>query len=75
MIIEDVIAVDTGMGRQYRKALNDRYEASPAFRQLLHAMDLFWALSALLVGAGTTAAVLNDRVPQEVAYGVGMRSL
>jgi len=75
MIIEDVIAVDTGLGRSYRRALSDRYEASPLFRQMLHRLNLFWAIPALLVGAGVTAAVLKERVPEEVAYGIGKRQI
>ena len=72
MIIEDVIAVDTGAGRTYRKALGDRYEASPMFRHMLHQLNLFWAIPALLIGAGVTAVVVTDKVPQEVSYGIGM---
>lgn len=47
MIVEDVMAVDTGVGRAYRKAINDRYEASPMFRNMLHQLNLFWAIPAL----------------------------
>jgi len=75
MIIEDVIAVDTGLGRSYRRALSDRYEASPLFRQMLHRLNIFWAIPALLVGAGVTAAVLTERVPEEVAYGIAKRQI
>ncbi|KAL6720634.1 hypothetical protein ACLMJK_002559 [Lecanora helva] len=71
MIIEDVIAVDTGAGRPYRKALGERYEASPMFRQMLHQLNLFWAIPALLVGAGVTAVVVTPNVPQTVSYGIG----
>ena len=71
MIIEDVMAVDTGVGRAYRKALSERYEASPHFRQMLHQLNLFWAIPALLVGAGVTAVVTTDKVPQTVSYGIG----
>lgn len=74
MIIEDVMAVDTGVGRAYRKAINDRYEASPMFRNMLHQLNLFWAIPALCVGAGVTAAVVDYRVPQTLAYGLGMNS-
>jgi hypothetical protein len=72
MVIEDVIAVDTGAGRAYRKAINDRYEASPMFRKMLWQLNLFWAIPALAVGVGVTAAVADNRVPQTVAYGIGM---
>lgn len=72
MVIEDVIAVGTGSGRAYREAINARYEASPLFRQMLFRLNLFWALPAILVGAGVTAVVLSPQVPQTVAYGIGM---
>ena len=75
MIVEDVIAVDTGLGRTYRKALSDRYEASPVFRQMLQQLNMFWAISALLVGAGTSALVLTESIPQEISYGIGMHCL
>ena len=71
MVIEDVIAVETGAGRAYRKAINDRYEASPMFRCMLWQLNVFWAVPALAVGAGATAAVVDNRVPQTVAYGIG----
>ncbi|KAK4694846.1 hypothetical protein P7C71_g2798, partial [Lecanoromycetidae sp. Uapishka_2] len=71
MIVEDVVSVDTGVGRRYRKAINDRYEASPMFRSMLHRLNLFWAIPALAVGAGCTAVVADDRVPQTIAYGIG----
>lgn len=72
MVIEDVIAVNTGAGRAYRRAINDRYEASPMFRRMLWQLNMFWAVPALAVGAGVTAVVADDRVPQTVAYGIGM---
>lgn len=71
MIIEDVLAVDTGVGRAYRKALSDRYEASPIFRTLLRQMDLFWGIPALLVGGVTTAVVFTESLPVTISYGVG----
>ena len=72
MVIEDVIAVDTGAGRAYRRAINDRYEASPMFRRMLWQLNTFWAVPALAVGAGVTAVVADNRVPQTIAYGIGM---
>jgi len=74
MAIEDIIAVHTSVGRACRKAINDRYEASPMFRQTMHQLKLFWAILALAVGAGATAAVADKRVPQTVVYGIGMSS-
>lgn len=57
MVIEDVIAVDTGAERPYRKALNDRCEASPMLRPMLHQLNLFWAVPAMAIGVGVTAVV------------------
>ena len=66
MIIEDVMAVDTGVGRVYLKAIDERYKAA-MFRSMLHQLNLFWAIPALFVGAGVTAAVVDNRVPQTIA--------
>ena len=71
MITEDVIAVDTGAGRKYRKAISDRYEASPMFRKMLKDLDLFWGLSAVVVGAACFVMVCDGNVQDEVAYGLG----
>lgn len=71
VIIEDVLAVDTGLGRRYRKALSERYEASPTFRKMLRDMDLFWGLSAVILGVACFVLVLDGDVQEEVAYGLG----
>ena len=71
MIIEDVLAVDTGLGRRYRKALSERYQASPVFRKMLRDMDLFWGVSAVVVGVACLVLVLDGNVQEEVAYGLG----
>ena len=71
-IIEDVIAVDTGSGRNYRDALNRRYEASLHFRRMLSKLNWFWGISALVVGSGTVVAVWVQQIPEYVAYGIGM---
>lgn len=70
-IVEDVIAVDTKCGREYREQLNKRYEASPMFRELLDRMGLFWGVSATVLGAGIVALVWVPEIPETVAYGVG----
>ena len=70
-IMEDVIAVDTGKGRKWREALNARYEASSNFRRMIRVLNWFWAIPALLIGGGTSAAVWIQEVPREVAYGIG----
>ena len=71
MITEDVIAVDTGVGRRYRGAMNDRYEASPIFRKMLRDLDLFWGVSAVVVGLICLAVVCDENMQEEVAYGLG----
>jgi len=63
--------VDTGLGRTYRRALDERYQASHHFRRLLGQMDLFWSIPALCVGTAVTVAALDKRVPQMVAFGIG----
>ena len=70
-ILEDVIAVDTGKGRAYREAINARYEASHRFRELLHRVDLFWSIPALLVGIGCTIVIALPEVPETIGYGIG----
>jgi hypothetical protein len=74
MTIEDIIAIDTSVGRACRRAINDRYEAGPMFRQKMHELNLFWAIPALAVSAGATAAVADKWVPQTVGYGISMSS-
>ncbi|KAL8834861.1 MAG: hypothetical protein Q9170_003561 [Blastenia crenularia] len=70
-IVEDVIAVDTGKGREYREAINARYEASPRFRRMLRQLTWFWAVPAVIVGGGVIAIVWIQDVTQTVAYGIG----
>lgn len=41
MIIEDLMAVDTGVGRAYWRAINERYEANSMFRNMLRQLNLF----------------------------------
>ena len=50
-IVEDIVAVDGDGGTAFRARLNQRYEASPYFRQMLHRLSLFWALPAIVVAA------------------------
>ena len=70
-ILEDVIAVDTGKGRDYRQALNDRWEASPHFRTLLKRVDLFWSIPALIVGFACTIVVAIPQIDETIGYGIG----
>lgn len=68
-IIEDIVAVDGGGGREYRAALKARYEASEKFRELIWRLTLFWGIGSILT-AGVTIAVVWT-VPEYVAYGFG----
>ena len=49
-IIADVMATGTGMGRGYRRTINERWKASPLFRRLLRQSNLFWGCSSTLGG-------------------------
>lgn len=69
VFIEDVVAVDGGAGKTYRKRLWGRYEASKHFRALIKGLNWFWGVGSILVGAGSLAVVWT--VPQEIAYGIG----
>lgn len=69
-ILEDVIAVDTGTGREYREALNARWEASPRFRRLLKKVDILWSVPALAVGFACTAVVAIPSINEVIGYGV-----
>lgn len=56
-IVEDVIAVDTGAERKYRKAIDDRWRASPTFVAMLWQMNLFWGIPASLLGVAIIVVV------------------
>ena len=68
-IIEDVVAVDGSGGTRFRKRLNDRYEASHYFRQMLHRLTLFWSAGA--AGAATLTTILVFTLERDAAYVVG----
>lgn len=68
-VIEDVIAVEGHAGQNYRKALNERYQASPEFRRMLVKLSLAWSIPALAVAVISTAVVFT--VPATIAFGIG----
>ncbi|KAK5625346.1 hypothetical protein RRF57_001062 [Xylaria bambusicola] len=68
--VEDVVGVDGGGARLFRRRLLERYKASKAFRRLIAELNWFWGIGSVISGAGTLAAVWV--IPsQEIAYGVG----
>lgn len=66
------MAVNTRVGRGHRKAINDRFKASPTVSNMMHQLIIFWVIQTLCVGVGITAAVVDNWVPQTIAYGVGI---
>jgi hypothetical protein len=68
--IEDICAVDGSGGTEFRQRLNLRYQASKAFREMLHRLTLFWAIGAIVCAAATTAIVFT--IPRDAAYVVSL---
>lgn len=68
-LVEDIVSVDGGAGREYRDTLHARYAASPMFRKMIMRQTWFWGWGGFLVGTGTLVVVWT--VPVDVAYGVG----
>ena len=68
-LLEDIGSVDLNENHAFRKKLNERWEASPEFRQLLTRISLFWSVPGLLVSAICFAVVFTtDTV---VGFAVG----
>ncbi|TGJ85854.1 hypothetical protein E0Z10_g2928 [Xylaria hypoxylon] len=68
--VEDVVGVDGGGARHFRRRLLERYKASKYFRRLIAELNWFWGIGSVINGAGSLAAVWV--IPsQEIAYGVG----
>lgn len=68
-IMEDIVAVDGNGGQQWREALNARYEASPAFRQMLIRLNVFWGFAAVILG--TILTIIIFTTPKTTGYGIG----
>lgn len=62
-IIEDVVAVDGGGGKEYRAAWNERWLASRDIRRLLDNAALLWGISGTVVGVACIAviALIDDK--------------
>ncbi|KAL7627941.1 hypothetical protein AAE478_002136 [Parahypoxylon ruwenzoriense] len=67
--IEDVVAVDGGAGKTYRRRVLGRYKVSKRFRALIKGLNWFWGVGCVLIGIGALVVVWT--VPQEIAYGIG----
>ncbi|KAK4095994.1 hypothetical protein N658DRAFT_481372 [Parathielavia hyrcaniae] len=72
-LVEDIVGVDGGAGREYRNTVLARYEASPRFKKMIAQQNWFWAVGALVDGIGTMAVIWT--VPERVAYGVGTSTI
>jgi len=67
--IEDICAVDGSGGTEFRQRLNLRYQASKAFRVMLHRLTLFWAIGAVVCSVVCTAIIFT--IQRDAAYVVG----
>jgi len=64
--IEDICAVDGSGGTEFRQRLNLRYQASKAFRVMLHRLTLFWAIGAVVCSVVCTAIIFT--IQRDAAY-------
>ncbi|PGH03658.1 hypothetical protein GX51_03922 [Blastomyces parvus] len=69
VLIEDIVAVDGAGGQKYRRALRNRYLASPYFRQMLFEMNCFWGGGSIIFATVTTILIFTT--PRDVAYVIG----
>lgn len=69
-LAEDVVAVDGGGARTWRRELMDRYSASSCFRSMVAQVNWLWAVGAISAGTATMAALwaVED---ETIAYGIG----
>ncbi|KAK4703947.1 hypothetical protein P7C70_g2268, partial [Phenoliferia sp. Uapishka_3] len=67
-MLEDVVAVDFGYGKAWRKTVNERYSASPVFRALMWNLTFYWGLMSMVL-VGITAAVVWS-APLQVSFGL-----
>ena len=75
VMVEDVIAVDAGVGIVYREALNARYEASPHFRRMLAKLNLFWAVGGECAGIIIIGLCYIKELGDTAAFGIGRHTL
>ncbi|OJJ70037.1 hypothetical protein ASPBRDRAFT_56780 [Aspergillus brasiliensis CBS 101740] len=67
--LEDIIAVDGKGGTEFRDRLDQRYIASPPFRNMLHRLTMLWMIPQMLVAGGTLAGIVI--ADHELAYTLG----
>lgn len=67
--IEDICAVDGSGGTEFRQRLNLRYQASKAFREMLHRLTLFWAIGGIVCALVSTVIIFT--ITRDAAYVVG----
>lgn len=68
-IIEDFGALEMSGERAFRKQLMLRYDASELFRKMLLTLTWAWGIFFLVVGSGTTVAIML--LSEDVGFGVG----
>ncbi|PYH37029.1 uncharacterized protein BO87DRAFT_394685 [Aspergillus neoniger CBS 115656] len=68
-LLEDIIAVDGNGGTEFRDRLDQRYNASPPFRNMLHRLTILWMVPQMLVAGGTLAGIVIAN--NELAYTLG----
>ncbi|PGH10508.1 hypothetical protein AJ79_05436 [Helicocarpus griseus UAMH5409] len=69
VLIEDIVAVDGAGGQKYRRALRNRYLASPYFRQMLFEMNCFWGGGSIVFATITTILIFTTG--RDAAYVIG----
>lgn len=69
-ITEDIIAVDSDGGVQFRQELSDHWEASHNIRHLFIAMDWAWGVSATSLGA-ISIGLVSGLESEDAAWAVG----
>lgn len=71
VLVEDIVAVDGAGGQKYRRALRDRYLASPYFRQMLFEMNCFWGGGSIVSATAVTIVIFTTS--RDVAYTVSLQ--
>ncbi|XTI91527.1 hypothetical protein V2W45_1179563, partial [Cenococcum geophilum] len=61
VIIEDVVAVEGGGEREFRRALREQYDASPIFQSLLWQMNWVWGGGPLATAVVRTLLIYSVR--------------